>query len=114
MGSPTFNRFDIVEAYNVYCHHWNVGQWSMAYACFGRIQKLLCRNLATKEADLTPNGKAIYAKLVRHRESRDVAVRRLLRAANGRLGIVGGMPYSYIRAAVARSVVDMYRPKEGA
>lgn len=61
---PHFNRWDIAEAYYLYCYEYHGGQWSPEYRALCRVTKFYTppyRGLTYD--DLTENGKAIYEKL---------------------------------------------------
>lgn len=64
---PTFDRFDICEAYYLYATFWHEGQGSWSYRIFGRLEKIKFHTGKLREQDLTENGRMIYDRLVEKR-----------------------------------------------
>lgn len=66
---PSWNRFDVCEAWYAYASENHSGQGSRAYAIFGRLDRMRFRpGLGVRERGrdaLTDNGKAIYDSLRR-------------------------------------------------
>jgi len=63
---PTFNRFDICEAWYQYAVDWHNGLFSRSYEIFGRLDNMRFKMspLHNNYDDLTENGKLIYENLV--------------------------------------------------
>ena len=63
-----FDRFDVCEAYYAYAVDYHSGQWSRAYAIFGRLDNIhfkpSCSICEKGYEALTENGKEIYDGLV--------------------------------------------------
>lgn len=65
MNPPFFNRFDVVEAWYLYCVEYHNGMGSPEYKALSRISRISFspRDSLSYET-LTYNGKAIFDKLV--------------------------------------------------
>ena len=64
-----WNRFDICEAYYLYCRDNHQGQWSKEYEVLGRLINMRFKPGINLEVDeLTENGKQIYDNLVSKEE----------------------------------------------
>ena len=60
-----WDRFDICEAYYLYCADYHSGQWSKEYAALGTLDRIDFRPGANlRLSGLPDNGKAIYTALV--------------------------------------------------
>ena len=60
-----WNRFDICEAYYIYCRDYHSGQWSKEYAVLGTLSNMRFKpGIDLEAADLTENGRLIYDNLV--------------------------------------------------
>ena len=64
---PTWDRFDICQAYYAYSVQYHAGQSSPEYACLGRLINLGFKPGITLEMNLedalTDNGKSIFERL---------------------------------------------------
>ena len=65
---PTWDRFDICEAFYAYAMQNHQGQFSRAYHIFGRLERMRFEpRLSVREhgyAGLTDNGQEIYDRLL--------------------------------------------------
>lgn len=65
---PTFDRFDICEAFYAFACNWHGGQWTKEYAIFGRLHRMGFRPSNAIQGKgkkgLTENGQLIYRNLV--------------------------------------------------
>ena len=68
-----FDRFDICEAHYLFLLLWHEGQWSAKYQRLCRLGRCFRPRPSLRLSTLTPNGRAIYAALVR--KERDMRVR---------------------------------------
>ena len=65
MEKMKWDRFDICEAYYIYCRDYHNGQWSKEYAVLGTLSNMRFEHGTDLEAaDLTENGRLIYDNLV--------------------------------------------------
>lgn len=60
-----WDRFDICEAYYLYCADYHSGQWSKEYAALFHLWRIGFRSgVNLRLSNLTDNGRAIYNALV--------------------------------------------------
>lgn len=90
-----FNRWDVLSAFYMYSVLYNGGRYAADVAA--RLRKLEFRPAPSEEKieGLSENAKAIFGRLVRSQEWRDVAIQRFIKRANGRLPGLGA-PYREI------------------
>ncbi len=63
---PSFDRFDICEAWYVFASEYHDGQGSETYRVFGRLDRVGFRpSPLLSRKSLTPNGRRILAALIR-------------------------------------------------
>ena len=61
-----FDKFDICEAYYVYASLYHSGQWSKAYAIFGRLERMKFKpSPMLSEEILTENALEIFNGLIK-------------------------------------------------
>ena len=68
-----FDRIDICEAHYLFLSFWHEGQFSKKYRRLCRMTRYFSPRPSLRPSTLTPNGKAIYSRLVgdeRHKERR--------------------------------------------
>jgi len=64
--TPSWNRFDICEAWYLFACDWHGGQGCPRYAIFGRLNRIGFRpSPILSRRSLTPNGRQILAALIR-------------------------------------------------
>jgi len=69
---PSFDRFDVCEAWYLFAAEYHTGQGSDTYRILGRLDRLGFRpSPLLSRASLSPNGRQILAGLIRrHRRTR--------------------------------------------
>ena len=65
-----FDTFDICEAHYLFLSLWHEGQWSKKYRRLSRLQGHFTPRPSLRPSTLTPNGKAVYAALVKGERTR--------------------------------------------